>query len=176
LFRKIIAGAGIALVAVFAAPAAAQAVYGPDENVVVSGEPQPGETVEVTFDEVFEGDEQVSGQVSGNGQPTIAIFRAATDSVVKSAVDGTVTFDVTLPTDATGTYTVTATGLESNIIAEAAITVVAADSGAGAGDDSGDGLAVTGGTALTAIWIAAGALGLGIVLLLVRGLRRKATV
>ncbi|RWZ46610.1 hypothetical protein ELQ90_14335 [Labedella phragmitis] len=172
MFRKIIAGAGIALVAVFAAPAAAQAVYGPDESVVVDGEPAPGETVEVTFDEVFEGDEQVSGQVSGNGQPTIAIFKAATDSVVKSAVDGTVAFDVTLPTDATGTYTVTATGLESGLIAQADITVVAED-GSGAGDEDGDGLAVTGGTALTAIWIAAGALGLGIVLLLVRTLRRN---
>jgi hypothetical protein len=174
LFRKIIAGTGIALVALFAAPAAAQAVYGPDENIIVEGDAQPGETIEVTFDEYFEGDEQVSGQVSGNGQPTIAIFKAATDSVVKTAVDGTVSFDVTLPTDATGTYTVTATGLESGLVGTADITIVAEDgSGSGSGDEDGDGLAVTGGTALTAIWIAGGALGLGIVLLLVRALRRN---
>ncbi|RWZ68624.1 hypothetical protein ELQ92_05340 [Labedella populi] len=175
MFKKFIAGAGIALVALFAAPAAAQAVYAPEEDVIVSGEAQPGETLAVTFDEVFTPGEQVSAQVSGNGQPTIAIFKAATDSVTKAAgADGTVVFDVTLPTDASGTYSVTATGLESGIIAAADITVVAADSGSGAGDDSGDGLAVTGGTALTAIWIAAGALGLGVVLLLVRTLRRNA--
>jgi hypothetical protein len=170
LFRKIIAGTGIALVALFAAPAAAQAVYGPDESIIVDGDPQPGETVVVTFDEYFEGDELVSGQVSGNGQPTIAIFKAATDSVTKAADNGTVAFDVTLPTDATGTYTVTATGLSSGLVGTAAITVVAED---GSGDEDGDGLAVTGGTALTAIWIAGGALGLGIVLLLVRALRRN---
>lgn len=174
MFKKFIAGAGIALVALFAAPAAAQAVYAPEEDVVVSGEAQPGETLTVTFDEVFTPGEDVSAQVSGNGQPQIAVFRAATDSTTKAAgADGTVVFNVTLPTDASGTYTVTATGLESGIVGTAAITVVAAD-GSGSGDEDGDGLAVTGGTALTAIWIAAGALGLGIVLLLVRTLRRNA--
>lgn len=176
MFRKIIAGAGIALVALFAAPAAAQAVYAPSEDVIVTGEPTPGSTITVTFDEIFAANTEVSAQVSGNGQPTIAVFRAGVDSATKvSNAEGTVAFNVTLPTDATGTYTVTAT--DGDIIATAAITVVAADgSGSGAGDDNGDGLAVTGGTALTTIWIAAGALGLGIALLLVRTLRRKATV
>lgn len=176
MFKKIIAGAGIALVALFAAPAAAQAVYGPDESIIVEGAPQPGETIEVTFDEYFTPGEDVSAQVSGFGQPQIAVFKAATASVTKPAgADGTVVFNVTLPTDARGTYSVTATGLESGLVGQADITVVAAD-GSGSGDDNGDGLAVTGGTALTAIWIAGGALGLGVVLLLVRGLRRKATV
>lgn len=166
MFRKLIAGAGIALVALFAAPAAAQAVYAPAEDVVVSGDPQPGETLAITFDEVFIGGEDVSAQVAGNGSPQIAVFKAATASVTKTArADGTVVFNVTLPTDASGTYNVTATGLESNRVGTAAITVVAADG-------SGDGLAVTGGTALTALWIAAGALALGVVLLLVRAIRR----
>jgi hypothetical protein len=170
LFRKFIAGAGIALVALFAAPAAAHAVYAPEEDAIVTGDPLPGETLSVTFDEVFTGGdspEQVSGQVSGNGAPQIAVFKAATASVTKTAsADGSVAFNVTLPADASGTYSITATGLESGRVGTAAITVVAEDG-------SGDGLAVTGGTALTAIWIAAGALGLGIVLLLVRAIRRK---
>jgi hypothetical protein len=176
LFKKIIAGAGIALVALFAAPAAAQAVYAPDESIIVTGTPAPGEEIAVTFDEVFTPGEQVSFQVTGSGTATLAVFKAATVGITKTAdAAGTAVVDVTLPADATGTYTVTATGLTSGIVGTAAVTVVAAD-GSGAGDEDGDGLAVTGGTALTTIWIAAGALALGVVLLLVRGMRRKATV
>lgn len=179
LFKKIIAGAGIALVALFAAPMAAQA-YGADENISVSGDPQPGETITVTFDEYFTGGEDVSFALTGENAEgaTLAVFKAAvnTQTLVKSAdASGSVALDVTLPTNATGTYTVTATGLESGIVGTAAITVVAADgSGSGSGDD--DGLAVTGGTALTAIWIAGGALALGVALLLIRTMRRKASV
>lgn len=182
MFKKIIAGAGIALVALFAVPTAAQAVYAPEESISVVGTPAPGETVTVTFDEVFFDGEDVSFTLTGESASaaTLAVFRAAVDtqSLVKSAsADGSVALDVTLPTNAIGTYTVTATGLESGIVGTAAITAVAADgSGSGSDDGSDDGLAVTGGTALTAIWIAAGALGLGVVLLLVRTMRRKASV
>jgi hypothetical protein len=172
LFRKIIAGAGIALVALFAAPAAAQAVYAPDESIIVTGSATPGGTVTVTFEEVFEPGEQVAFQVTGEGTATLAVFKAATVGITKTAdAAGTASVAVTLPANASGTYTVTATGLSSGIVGTAAVTVVAADAGA-----SDDGLAVTGTTAFTTIWIAAGALALGIVLLLVRTLRRNASV
>jgi hypothetical protein len=179
MFKKIIAGAGIALIALFSVPAAAQA-YGADENISVAGDPQPGETITVTFDEYFFGREDVSFALTGENATgaTLAVFKAAvnTQTLVKSAdASGSVALDVTLPTDATGTYTVTATGLTSGLIGTAAITVVAADgAGNGAGDD--DGLAVTGGTAITTIWIAGGALALGAALLMIRSMRRKASV
>lgn len=173
-----IAGAGIALVALFAVPTAAQALYAPEESITVTGTPAPGETIAVTFDEVFTPGEDVSFTLTGENAvgATLAVFKSAvnTQSLTKAAdASGTAVLDVTLPTNATGTYTVTATGLTSGIVGTAAITVVAGD---GAGTDDGDGLAVTGGTALTAIWIAGGALALGIVLLLVRTMRRKASV
>lgn len=176
MFKKIIAGAGIALVAFFAAPAAANAGYGADDSISVAGTPQPGETIAVTFDEYFQPGESVSFALTGESatSATLAVFKVAvnTQTLVKASnASGSVVLNVTLPTNASGTYTVTATGLTSGIVGTAAVTVVAAD-----GPGNGDGLAVTGGTALTAIWIAGGALALGIALLLVRTLRRKASV
>jgi hypothetical protein len=143
MFKKIIAGAGIALVALFAAPAAAQAVYAPDESITVTGSPTPGGTVTVAIDAAFTPGEDVSFTLTGE--------------------------------NASGTYTITATGLESGVVGTAAITVVAAD-GAGNGSGDDDGLAVTGGTAITTIWIAGGALALGAALLMIRSMRRKASV
>jgi hypothetical protein len=177
MFKKTLATAGIALVAFFAAPVAANAQYAPapsDDAIVVT----PGGTTTVPF-AGFEPSEEVSFTLTGeNGAAaTLAVFRAAISSAstTKTAsTEGTTSVAVTLPTNATGDYTLVATGETSNASATAVITAAAAVDG----DDNGDGddLAVTGGTALTAIWIAGGALGLGVVLLLVRGLRRKATV
>ena len=180
MFKKILAGAGIALVAFFAVPAAAQAGYGADESISVAGDPQPGENVAVTFDEYFQPGEDVSFSLTGENATgaTLAVFKAAvnTKSLTKAAdASGTSVLNVTLPTNATGTYTVSAAGLTSGIVGTAAVTVVAAD-GAGNGSGNGDGLAVTGGTAITTIWIAGGALALGVALLLIRTMRRKATV
>jgi hypothetical protein len=180
LFKKIIAGAGIALVALFAVPTAAQAVYAPEESVTVTGTPAPGETVTATYNEIFIPGADVTFTLTGENAvgATLAVFKAAvnTQSFVKAAdASGSVSVDVTLPTNATGTYTLAAT--DGTTVAPAVSITAAAADGSGSGDsDSDDGLAVTGGTALTAIWIAAGALGLGVVLLLVRSMRRKASV
>lgn len=176
MFKKALATAGIALVAFFAAPVAANAQYAPapsDDSIVVT----PGGTVTVPF-AGFEASEDVDFTLTGeNGAgATLAVFRAAisSSSITKTASEsGTVSVTVTLPSNATGEYTLLAAG-ESGASASAVIAAAAAVDGDE--DGNGDGLAVTGGTALTTIWIAGGALGLGIVLLLVRGLRRKATV
>ncbi|PSL38911.1 hypothetical protein CLV49_2541 [Labedella gwakjiensis] len=178
MFKKIIAGAGIALVALFAVPTAAQALYAPEDSITVTGTPAPGGTVTVTIDAAFTPGEDVSFTLTGENASaaTLAVFKAAveTKSLTKAAdASGSAALDVTLPANASGTYTITGTGLSSGIVGTAAVTVVAGD---GSGTDDGDGLAVTGGTALTAIWIAGGALALGIVLLLVRTMRRKASV
>jgi hypothetical protein len=179
MIKKVLATAGIALVAFFAAPVAANAQYGPapsDDSIVLT----PGGTTTVPF-AGFEPSEEVSFTLTGeNGAgATLAVFRAAissTSTTKTASTEGTTSVAVTLPTNATGDYTLVATGESSNASATAVITAAAAVDGDENGDGESDDLAVTGGTALTAIWIAGGALGLGVVLLLVRGLRRKATV
>ena len=179
MFKKIIAGAGIALVAFFAAPAAAQAVYGPDESVTVEGTPAPGETLTVSYDEIFIPGADVTFTLTGENATgaTLAVFKAAvnTKTAVKAAdASGSVAIDVTLPTNASGTYTLAAT--DGTTVAPAVSITVAAADGAGNGSGDDDGLAVTGGTAITTIWIAGGALALGAALLMIRSMRRKASV
>jgi hypothetical protein len=174
MITKVLATAGIALVAFFAVPAAANAQYAPaptDDTLAVT----PGGTVEVSF-VGFEPNELVSFTLTGeNGAgATLAVFRAAISSASlekAAAADGTASVEVTLPTNAVGDYTLLAEGADAS--ASAVITAAAAVDP----DEDGDGgLAVTGASALSTIWIAGGTLGLGVVLLLVRGLRRKATV
>jgi hypothetical protein len=81
---------------------------------------------------------------------------------------------VTLPSNARGTYSLTATGLSSGQLATAALTVVAADAGSAAVGGN-DGLAFTGSTVPTlVIWGAAGAVLLGIALMVVLTLQRRA--
>jgi hypothetical protein len=168
--KKTIAALALAVFAVFAVPTAANAAYVPDDSVTVSDStPAPGETVVVAFaDAAFAGSEEVSFAVTGEGPITLSVFKAAveTQTIVKTAdADGSVSVNVKLPEDATGSYTVTATGLSSGNIGSATLTVSAADAGAAA---SKSGLAETGYNApMLAIWAAAGALLLGIALVVV---------
>ncbi|MBX0299897.1 sortase [Cryobacterium sp. 1639] len=131
--------------------------------------------VEVAFTAgSFTPGESVSFTLTGENAAgaTLAAFKAVVNSqsLVKSATDtGAVALDVTLPTDASGTYTVTATGLTSGTVGTASLTVASADAAAGAGAgsvSSNSGLAATGYDApMLAIWAASGALLLGIALM-----------
>ncbi|MCU1546532.1 MAG: Sortase sorted surface protein [Homoserinimonas sp.] len=178
MIKKIIAGAAIALTALIATPMAAQAApgdtYVSSSNIVVEDStPAPGDTVTVAFkDGAFNDGEDVRFSVTGEGGATLAIIKAAieTASIVKTAnANGGVSVDVTLPTDARGTYTITATGLTSGTIGTAALTVVAADSAAGS-----VALPVTGTEVPVALlWIAGGAVALGLMLLVVVAVRRR---
>lgn len=174
MFKKAIAGVGIALLAFFATPLAANADTGdyvPSSQISVSDTtPQPGETVVVTFNDAFLPGEQVSFAVTGEGTATLSMVKAATVTITKTAAaDGTAVVNVTLPANATGTYTVTATGLQSGIIGTAAITVVPADAPGG-----GAGLPVTGAEIPSALlWVAGGTLLLGLVLVVAVTVRRR---
>ena len=177
--KKTLAAIALAVLAVFAVPAAANAAgYVPAGNVTVSSTTvEPGETVTVSFaDDSFTGGENVSFTLTGENaaSATLANFKAAVNSTSltkAAAADGSVSVAVTLPTDATGTYTLTATGLTSGSVGTAAISVVAADSAAVVND--GD-LASTGYDApMLAIWAAAGALLLGIALVTVLTVVRR---
>jgi hypothetical protein len=171
--KKTLAVIALAVLAVFAVPAAANAAgYVPAANVAVSDStPVPGQAVTVSFDGAsFTPDESVSFAVTGSGLATLSIVKSGTATLVKSATaTGAASVSVTLPTDATGSYTTTATGLTSGTVGTATLTVVAADNGA-----TGQTLASTGyNTPVLLIWAAAGALLLGIALVVVLSFVRR---
>ncbi|TFD49811.1 sortase [Cryobacterium frigoriphilum] len=175
--RKTFAVIALAILAVFAVPAAANAAgYVPAGNVSVSGDAVPGGTVTVTFAAgSFTPGEDVSFACTGSGTATLSAFKAATVTLVKTAsAAGAASVNVTLPANATGTYTVTATGLSSGTVGTAAITVTAIDAGTGAVNNTGGGLASTGYDApVLLIWGAGGALLLGIALVVVLTMVRR---
>jgi hypothetical protein len=171
MLKKTLAAAVLAFVAVVATPIAANAAgYVPSGNVTVSGPTTPGGTNAVSFaDGSFTGGETVTFTVTGSGTATISAFHAATVSATKVATaSGAVTANVKLPANATGTYTLTATGQTSGNIGTAALTVVPADPSTAAA------LPHTGSTLpMLLIWIAGGAVALGLALFLVLGLARR---
>ena len=178
MFKKSFAAIALAVLAVIAVPTAANASgHAPVGNITVNGDVAPGGIVVVNFsNNTFIAGEDVSFTLTGENaaSATLANFKAAVNSTSltkAAAADGSVSVAVTLPTDATGTYTLTATGLTSGSVGTAAISVVAADSAAvvKAGD-----LASTGYDApMLAIWAAAGALLLGIALVTVLTVVRR---
>lgn len=172
MFKKTIATAALAVLAILAAPTAASA-YVVDGSVTVSDStPSPGEAVTVNIAAgSFDGGEPVVFSVTGEGSVTLAALRTAVETVSKTKTadaNGAASVVVTLPANASGTYTLTATGQTSGNIATVSLTVAAADAGAGAV------LPRTGGELpFAVIWIAGGALVLGVVLVAVLGLRRR---
>ncbi|TFD66495.1 hypothetical protein [Cryobacterium ruanii] len=133
MLKKHLATLTIAVVAVLAVPVAAQAAgYVAADLISVSGDQQAGGEVSVAFgDGAFENLERVSVAVTGEGAVTFGLVRAATVDVVRSATRvGALDLTVILPADATGSYTLTATGLSSQSVGTATITVVAADGSA----------------------------------------------
>jgi hypothetical protein len=175
MFKKSLAAIALAVLAVVAVPTAANASgYAPAENITVSGNVVAGGVVVVNFsNNTFIAGESVSFTLTGENAAgaTLATFKSVVNSqsLVKTASSaGAVALNVTLPTNATGSYTTTATGLTSGTVGTASLTVASAD-GAAAGTGTGvsnGGLAATGYDApMLAIWAAAGALLLGIALM-----------
>ncbi len=173
MLKKIFATLAIGLLTALAIPTAASA-YAPGVNITINGNIGPGATVNIiVINGTFIAGENVNFQVSGAGAVQIASLAVTTDSVVKTAnAQGGATAAVTLPTNARGSYNVTATGLESGTVVSTAITVPAADSVRGA---VGDDLAFTGsnGVSMLAIWTASGLALLGIALLVVMNVVRR---
>lgn len=133
MLKKILATLTIALGTLLAVPVAAHAAgYVAADLIAVSGDQQAGGEVSVAFDDgAFENSERVSVAVTGEGDVTFGTLRAATVDAVRSATSvGALDLTVVLPTDATGSYTLTATGLSSQSVGTATITVVAADGSA----------------------------------------------
>jgi hypothetical protein len=169
--KKTFAVVALSILAIFAAPAAANAAgYVAADDVSVSGTPVAGGATTVGFaDGAFTDGEGVSFSVTGSGSATLSVVKAATVSLTKTASStGAASVVVTLPTDATGSYTVTATGATSGNVGTATLSVTAADAGASKGVASKGFEAPA-----LLIWGAAGALLLGIALLVVMGIVRR---
>lgn len=176
MFKKSFAAIALAVLAVIAVPTAANAAgYAPSTNITVTGDVAPGGIVVINFaNNTFTAGESVSFTLTGENAAgaTLASFKAVVNSqsLVKTATGaGAVALDVTLPSNASGSYTTTATGLTSGTVGTASLTVASADAAAGSASGSGastGGLAATGYDApMLAIWAAAGALLLGIALM-----------
>ncbi|WBM79385.1 sortase [Cryobacterium breve] len=177
MLKKTLATIALAVLAVFTVPAAANAAgYVPNSNITISGNQVAGSIIVIDFSGAsFTAGENISFSVSGAGVVTLSNFKSATATLVKPASStGAASLNVTLPADATGSYTTTATGLTSGSVGTATITVKAADAGATSADSSAGGLASTGYNApVLLIWAAAGALLLGVALVVVLSFVRR---
>lgn len=170
--KKIFAGLVLAVLAFFSVPAAANAAgYVPStsisgDNTVVSG----GTTIINFAPGSFAGSENVSITITGAGSATVGAFKAETITVTKqAAADGSLSISVKLPAGATGTYSLTATGVTSGNVGTYTITVVPADSANGSGALPDTGSSVS----MLAVWAGAGALLLGAALIAVMTVVRR---
>lgn len=185
MLKKALAVLSFATLALVAVPSAANAAgYVPNNNVTVAGAAVPGGTVTVNFASgSFAPSESVATSVSGNTGVTLSVVKAAvlTSFTKQASASGALSVNVTLPSNASGTYTLTSTGLTSGNVGTASITVVPASGAnlANVGTSANSGLAETGATLpMLMIWIGAGALVLGVAIVgtlaFVRRQRRQA--
>lgn len=167
MFKKVLATLALAVMAIFAVPAAATA-YGPGSNGTVVGPIVPGQSVTIVFGpNAFSGASNVSFTVNGNSVVVLGAFKAATTSFEKvSEADGSIELEVTLPEDASGTYNITGTDEDGNI-GTASLTVPAADGGSSGLPNTGAEVPVL------ALWTAGGALALGAALIAVMTIVRR---
>ncbi|MGV8881648.1 MAG: sortase [Rhodoglobus sp.] len=178
MIKKTLAIAALAVAAVFAVPTAALAAgYVPEGNIIVEGPAAPGGFISVSFTPgSFSPGEPIS--LSITGEPTATLGVVLTGTVTGSSTagaDGSLGSGFTLPSNATGTYTFTATGLVSGNVGSASVSVTPADSGTGgSGGGGGGGLVNTGAQfPVLGLWIGGGALLLGGALIAVLAIARK---
>ncbi|TFB88376.1 LPXTG cell wall anchor domain-containing protein [Cryobacterium luteum] len=169
MFKKSLATAALAVVAIFAfAPAANAVDYVSDAKVSIVSAPVAGETAVVGFAaSAFGSEESVTYTVSGSHTAVLTVIKTAvTSSLTKNAeLNGSSFVNVAIPSNATGDYTVLAKSATKSYTAT--LTVVAGD--AGVGTATGKALPSTGYNApVLVIWGAAGLLILGAALVAVR--------
>ncbi|GAB3148940.1 hypothetical protein GCM10027058_10290 [Microbacterium neimengense] len=178
--RTKIAAVILTAAALVAAPAAAQAYVptpgAPDAST--SGAPVPGGTVTLVAT-AFDGNTPISFVVTGeNGagitqaSVKLAISSSPTFSTSTNAA-GNASFNVKLPSNATGSYDVAVTG-QKNGVSVTETTSFAVGTGSG-GTGSGSGLPATGvdSGSLMGVWIGGGVLLLGGLAVTVFAVRRQ---
>lgn len=180
--RTKIAAVILTAAALVAAPAAAQA-YVPtpgSPDAAVSGAPTPGGTVTLVAT-AFDGNTPISFVVTGeNGagitqaSVKLAISSSPTFTTSTNAA-GNASFNVKLPSNATGSYDVAVTGQKNGVsVTETTSFAVGTGSG-GTGSGSGTGLPATGvdSGSLMGVWIGGGVLLLGGLAVTVFAVRRQ---
>lgn len=175
MVKKILAALALVIMGFFAAPLAANAAGYSGGSVSFTGSFTAGGTVEAHFSAgSFQGGESVHVTVSGTGTVTVGAFKADTVSADKNAgADGSLEATVTLPSNASGTYTVTGAGATSGSVVSGTFTV-GANGGGGGGNAGGPGLADTGSTiSILAFWVAGGIVLLGAAFVAVRVVVRR---
>jgi hypothetical protein len=170
MFKKALATGLLAVLAIFAAPAAANAYETTDGSDVTA---TPGVAVTLTFSG-FDANEPTTA--SAPDAVTLGVVKVVTTFSRPANASGVVTY--TAAATQPGTYTITVTGV-SGKVAVGTLTIVPADSASGTGSGSTGGLPNTGLEApMLIIWGSAGALALGIALTVVMTIvrRQKASV
>jgi len=183
MFKKILAGAAIALAATFTVATAANAdPYTPSGGVTVSDPTvTPGQSTVLTFaDGSFEPNSAVTVTITGEdaANATLASFRTApmavtSNSITKNATNaGGLRVTVTLPAgSASGSYALVGTDAAGNTVSTSISVVAAAGTGTSNGTGSttdASGLPVTGGQLpVVLIWTGGGLLLLGAALVVV---------
>jgi hypothetical protein len=168
MFKKVLATGLLAVLAVFAVPAAANAYEVTDGSDVTVA---PGVAVTLTFSG-FDANEPTTA--SAPDAVTLGVVKVVTTFSRPADSAGVVKY--TASATQPGTYTITVTGV-SGKVAVGTLTVAPTDSGAGSGSNGA--LPNTGlETPMLIIWGAAGALALGIALTVVLTIvrRQKASV
>ena len=170
MFKKVLATGLLAVLAVFAVPAAANAYETTDGSAVTIA---PGDAATLTFSG-FDANEPTTA--SAPDAVTLGVVKVVTTASKAANASGAVSY--TASATQPGTYTITVTGV-SGKVAVGTLTVAPTDSGAGSGSGSNGALPNTGlETPMLIIWGAAGALALGIALTVVLTIvrRQKASV
>jgi len=189
MFKKIIAGAAIALAATFTVATAANAdPYTPEGGVTVSDATvAPGQSTVLTFaDGSFASSVPVTITITGEdaANATLASFRTAPMAVTSNSITktssnaGGLRVTVTLPAgSASGTYALTGTDTQGNTVSTSISVVAAAGNGTATGGSTSDdaaGLPVTGGQLpVVLIWTGGGLLLLGAALVVVLSTVRR---
>ncbi|MGH1523739.1 hypothetical protein ACRAWC_06675 [Leifsonia sp. L25] len=177
MLKKILAAAAVTAALLLSAPAAANAVPYP------SGAPctfdvsvtQAGHTATLTcIPGTWAGGETITWVGSGSNGSGIVMASSVTFSKHSNS-DGSDVLKVTLPSDATGVYTITGTGATSGHVCSASLTVTPADATSSTINDPGSsGLADTGSViAEWSIWAGGGLLIIGLVSVAVAAWMRK---
>ncbi len=180
MIKKVLAGLAIAAAALFVAPAAAQA-YIPTGDITGPATVGAGGSGTFSFNG-YDPNEQVSFTLTGEngaGASLGSVVAAVSSANIVKGTDGSgaVSVTVTLPSNATGAYTLTGTGLSSGAIGSIVFSAGSSTGGSATGGSTG-GLPNTGATIPTlGLWAGGGLLALGaafvIVLTIVR--RQKAS-
>jgi hypothetical protein len=177
MLKKILAAAAVTAALLLAAPVAANAAPYPSGapctfNVSVV---QAGDTATLTcIPGTWADGELVTWVASGSNGSSIVMASSVTFSKHANA-DGSDVLHVTLPSNATGLYTVTGTGATSGHVCSASLTVTPADTTSSTVHDPGNsGLADTGSViAEWSIWVGGGLLIVGLVSVAIAAWMRK---